>query len=134
MNEVLLLAQLLFSEATKDPKLSDNDATAIAWVVKNRLSNPERFGSTLQEVVFSPYQFTGVGSPEWEKITTNKTTEDEQGIFKRYLQIASGVLRGNIPDPTEGADHYFNPKLASPSWAKKMKKTYTSEAHDYYKE
>jgi spore germination cell wall hydrolase CwlJ-like protein len=50
------------------------------------------------------------------------------------MQISNGVWKGTIPDPTAGADHYFNPKLVRPSWAKKMKKTYTSEAHDYYKE
>ncbi|KYK26436.1 hypothetical protein AYK26_07520 [Euryarchaeota archaeon SM23-78] len=134
MSEVQLLAQLLFAEASKKKDLSDEDATAIAWVVKNRLARPERFGNSLEEVVYAPAQFSGVNSPEWNKINMGKLTQDEQRIYKRFMQISSGVWLGTIPDPTNGADHFFNPKLANPSWKKKMKKIYSSEIHDFYKE
>lgn len=129
MNEILLLAQLLFSE-TKDPE----DAKAIAWVVKNRLARPKRFGATLEDVVYAPKQFSGVGSNEWSKITTNKLTDKEQKIYKKFLQIAGGVWTEQTDDPTSGADHYFNPKLANPSWAKEMEKVLSTSSHDYYKE
>ena len=134
MNEVLLMAQLLFSEASKDAKFSDDDATSVAWVVKNRLARPERFGGTLEDVVYAPSQFSGVNSNEWNKVDSGNLTKEEEKIYKRFIQISSGVLRGDIKDTTGGADHYFNPKLANPSWAKKMKKTYSSGAHDYYSE
>jgi len=134
MNEVLLMAKLLFSEASKDAKFSDDDATSVAWVVKNRLARPERFGGTLEDVVYAPSQFSGVNSNEWNKVDSGNLTKEEEKIYKRFIQISSGVLRGDIKDTTGGADHYFNPKLANPSWAKKMKKTYSSGAHDYYKE
>lgn len=132
--EAALLAQLLFSEISKNPKHLEKDAIAVAHVVKNRMSRPERFGSTLQDVIFAPSQFSGVNTNEWNKVSSGKMNEQEQKIYKRLLQISSGVLRGDIPDPTSGADHYFNPKLVKPSWSKKMKNTYTSGAHDYYKE
>jgi len=128
-NETQLLANLLFSE-TKDV----DDAKAIASVVVNRMKRPERFGQTLEDVVFAPKQFSGVGGNEWNKIISGKLTKDEEDIYKHFLAISSGVLKGTIQDDTKGADHYFNPKLAHPSWAKKMKKTYTTDYHNYYKE
>lgn len=131
-DEVRLLTNLMFAEASKDPKFSDKDATAVAWVAKNRVG--KRFGETLPEVIYAPSQFSGVGSDEWNKAETGNLTKDEQGIYKRFMQIAYGVKNDTIPDPTGEADHYFNPKLVKPSWSKKMKKTYTSGVHDYYKE
>ena len=131
-NDVLFGTKLAFAEASKDPKFSDKDATAVLWAAKNRVG--KRWGETLDEVVFAPSQFSGVGSNEWNKAETGNMTEDEQNIFKRFMQISYGVNSGSIPDPTGGADHYFNPKLVKPSWSKKMKKVYTSGVHDYYKE
>ena len=132
--EVALGAKVIFSEADKNPKRFEKDATAIAHVVKNRMARPERFGGSLQEVVFAPHQFSGVGSNEWNKVDSGKMTTEEQNIYKQAMRIANGVMTGKIADSTGGADHYFNPKIVKPSWSKKMKNTYTSDAHDYYKE
>jgi spore germination cell wall hydrolase CwlJ-like protein len=38
--------------------------------------------------------------------------------YKECYNIADGVLKGRYPDPTSGADHYYNPDLANPDWAK----------------
>lgn len=131
-DDVLLGAKLAFAEASKDPKFSDADATAVLWTAKNRVG--KRFGNSFSEVVYAPSQFSGVGSNEWNKAETGDMTDKEQNILKRFMQISYGVKTGSIADPTGGADHYFNPKLVKPSWAKKMKKVYTSGVHDYYKE
>lgn len=124
-----LLARVLFSE-TKDV----TDAIAIANVIKNRMLKPERFGETLEEVVYKPYQFSGVNSTEWKKAETGKMTAQEKAIYNQMQEVARNVIIGAIGDTTGGADHYFNPKLAQPSWAKKMRKTYQTDSHAYYKE
>jgi hypothetical protein len=130
--DVLLRAKLAFAEASKNPKFLDDDAKAVMWVAQNRIG--KRWGDDLPSVVYAPSQFSGVGSNEWNKVETGNLTEDEQNIYKRFLQLSYGIENGTVPDPTGGADHYFNPKLVKPSWAKKMKKIYTSGVHDYYKE
>ena len=129
MNEVQILATALFSE-TKDTE----DAKNIANVILNRTKRPERFGSTIPDVVYAPYQFSGVGSNEWNKVVNNKLNEKEQEVYKQFLQIAYQAVTGKLEDTTSGADHYFNPKLAKPSWAKKMTKTNENKYHQYYKE
>jgi spore germination cell wall hydrolase CwlJ-like protein len=133
MTEVMLLAQLMFSEALKKSG-KDEDAISVGHVVLNRMKRPARFGRSLEEVIYSPSQFSGVNSNEWNKVSSGKLNEEEQEIYKRYLQLASGILRGDIADPTNGADHYYNPKLVNPSWAKDMDKMSSTEGHVYLKE
>jgi len=130
MNEVMLLANLLFSE-TKNI----DDAKGIANVVINRMKRPERFGNNLQEVVLAPYQFSGVGSREWQKAESRKfSNDDEANIYKQMLAISNSALRGNLEDVTNGADHYVNLKLARPKWARVYSKTNKIGEHTYFSE
>lgn len=124
-----LLANLLFAE-TKDIE----DAEHIASVVLNRLKRPERFGSTLEEVIFAPNQFAGVNSAEWRKAITLNFTPEEEEIYKQFLRIAHLALTGRLEDKTNGADHYVNLKISKPAWAKIYKKTAETKFHTYFKE
>ena len=124
-----LMTRVLFSE-TKDME----DAIAIANIIKNRLARPKRFGDTLEKVIFAPKQFSGVNSAEWKKIEQGTLTPQEQEIYNQFKDISRNVIIGAISDTTGGADHYFNPKLVKPKWSEKMKKTYSTDYHEYYKE
>ena len=128
-NQAQIVAMALFSE-TKDVE----DAKKIASVMVNRTKRPERFGATLQDVVYAPKQFSGVYSNEWHKALNNKLNEEEAEIYKQFLQIGYQATKGTLPDEANGADHYFNPKLVKPSWSKKMTKTAETKLHSYYKE
>ena len=134
MNPNLLASITAFSEVSKQPDFFEQDAIGVLNVLKNRLSRPDRFGETMADVVFAPAQFSGVGTPEWDKAYYGNFTPEEEKIFKKILQLSYGVFTDKIPDSTGGADHYYNPKLAQPNWAKKYKQTYTSGAHDYHAE
>jgi len=129
MNDAQLLATLLFSE-TKDL----TDAEGIANVVKNRMNRPQRFGSTLPEVIFAPGQFSGVNSNEWNKVTRGQLNPDEENIFKQMLRISHASLTGKLQDTTDGADHYVNLKLARPAWARVYEKKKKIGEHTYFKE
>lgn len=129
MNDVELLATTLFSE-TKDPK----DAEGIASVILNRTAKPKRFGGSIQEVVFAPSQFSGVGSKEWNKVINKNLSEDEERIYKDFLRISYLAVNGKLKDPTGGADHYANLKISKPSWAKVYKRMGDIGSHSYFKE
>ena len=124
-----LMARVLFSE-TKDL----DDAIAIANVIKNRLKRSKRFGETLEEVIYAPSQFSGVNSPEWKKVESGKLTPEEQVIYNQMEQVSEGVLINSISDTTGGADHYYNPEIANPSWGKIYPETYKTKYHRYLKE
>ena len=125
----MFVGQLLFSE-TKDPE----DAIAIAHVIKNRMSRPNRFGQTYQDVILAPNQFSGVGSDEWNKIEKGNLTQEELELFQKFQRIATEVFSGEIEDPTSGADHYYNPEISDPDWGKIYKETYKNKFHRYLQE
>jgi len=125
-----LLAATLFSE-TKDVE----DARGIANVIINRSKRPDRFGATIPDVIYAPYQFSGVGTPEFQKaVNLQFENKDEEKIFKQFLSVASSAVRGTLEDNTNGADHYVNLKLSRPSWSKVYPKTVKIDQHTYYKE
>ncbi len=124
-----LLATLAFSE-TKDL----GDGMNVINVVKNRALEPKRYGEGLEGVIYKPKQFSGEGGKEWDKAKSGKMTAEEKAIYNQFLTAADQALTGALPDTTDGATHYFNPKLANPKWAEKMKKVHETEYHTYYKE
>ena len=138
------LARTLFAEADKsNMKAFERDATAIGHVINTRMNNPGRFG---EDPIHAPDQFTGVGGDEWNKALEGKLTADEERYYKKAMQIVKGISAGKIADPTGGADHYYNPKLASPAWGKlttpdSVEKDnfyyepgYKTKSHQYFKE
>lgn len=130
MDGTHLLASTLFSE-TKDLE----DAKGIANVIMTRTKNPNRFGGSLEEVILAPYQFSGVGTPEFKKAAELKfKNKDEEKIFKQFLSVASSALKGTLENNNGGADHYVNLKISKPGWAKVYPKTGKIGEHTYFKE
>lgn len=73
----------------------------------------------------NPYQF----SQELAK----KRRELKDNSFLIALSVVELARTGQLKDTTNGATYYFNPTLANPSWAKKMKHTATIGQHVFYK-
>ena len=130
MDDVHLLASVIFSE-TKDLE----DAKGVANVIMNRLKRPERFGATLQDVLYAPSQFSGIGTDEFKKAASLQFKDkNEEKIFKSFLPIANQAIKGTLADNVGGADHYVNLKLARPKWAKVYPQTGKIGKHTYFKE
>jgi len=112
-----LLARIIFAEAAGE---FYSGKVAVGWVVRNRVES-KKFPNTYYGVIFQRAQFSGVNSKLW-KLTYDlkKMTVYQFSIWQDCLKIAQDVIEGRIPDPTYGSDHYYNPSLVSPSWAKKM--------------
>ena len=131
----VIAAYMLFAEASKkDMETFEKDATAIAHVIKNRTTRPDRFGADVYSVITDPNQFSGYEGAEWQKAYTGNMTDDEAKYLKKAFQITSGVERGVIEDPTGGADHYYNPELAQPDWGKLTKPSSVKKWNNYYPE
>ena len=133
---VELMTNTLFSEAYKSEKDIDEmmeDAHGIANVISTRKNNPKRFGETLDDVVYAPNQFSGVGGDEWQKAVDKNFTESEANIYKKFRQMAYLAVQGKLEDITGGADHYYNPELASPDWGKLTTPSSVEQWNYYYK-
>ncbi len=92
---------------------------AVAHVIKNR-SESGRFSKDPAKVAkqrkqFSTWNAVGEGGNNPQKYSTSSDT------FKRTREIVEAVFGGNIPDPTDGATHYWSPRGMKggkdPSWA-----------------
>ena len=128
--DYILLARLIFSEAAKESTMGK---IAVAWVVRNRVTS-KKFPNTYRKVILQRWQFTGVNSPLWRKTYyPERMTIQEKKVFEECIDIAKKVIQGIISDPAFGSDHYYNPRLVSPFWAKKMKQIVTIGNHLFLK-
>jgi len=131
MHTYYLLARIIFAEAAGEPY---EGKVAVGCVIRNRVKSP-RWPNTYEKVIYQYKQFPGVNSPLWYLFDKdNELTEEEQKIKQQCLEIAKKILLNKQPDITCGATHYYNPKKASPSWAKKMKITRRIGNHIFLKE
>ena len=125
------LARTLFGEARGEPL---EGVYAVAWVIRNRVKRGGRFGLTVSEVCKRPLQFSCWNShdPNFGQLLAANI---EQLAFLRCHGAAALVLADAIPDPTEGADHYYAVSMAtSPSWAAAMLPTVRISRHQFLRE
>ena len=133
-----LLALTIKAEAGGEPV---EGKIAVGCVIRNRTYKGPRYGGwEYADVILKPYQFScfnendpafpvilelaKVPVVQWEKHTR---------VLYECLWIAKGIVKLAFQDNTKGADHYYNPKLCSPSWAKSMIETAVIGNHRFLK-
>ncbi len=100
--DVLLLAKVIAWEARGEPY---EGQVAVGAVVLNRLRH-NKFPSTIQQVVFQAYQFSGVS-------LKNKNFVKLE-IPDSCISAAKDAIAGQ--DPTDGALYYVNLNKVRPYW------------------
>ena len=100
---------------------------AVCHVVMNRVITR---GKTIKEIIMAPNQFSwtiGI-DPDYYCIS-------EPGEFRECIIATSLCLKVRASGfCLHGADHYFNPKVVLPSWAKSMKFIERIGNHDFYRD
>ena len=101
----------------------------VAWVVRSRVGRP-RWPGNVVAVVLDPIQFSfwnGDSRRRAELLT------DRSPAHWNAVRIFARVWAADRDDdPTDGADHYFNPSLASPGWRRRMFRTLEFKSHVFY--
>lgn len=113
MDERELLARTIQAEAGGEGL---KGMTAVGAVMNNRVAAGGKYGDGIRGVILKPGQFSA-----WNGITGYAGGQgglDMASITpsQHAYQVADMVLSGNIPDPTNGATHYYNPAAANPKW------------------
>ena len=110
-----LAIRTIYGEAGGEP---DTGKAGVAAVLKNRLAGGQ-YGGDMQSVILAPKQFSlwNKGDPAGDN--ARKLSADSPS-YQKIGQIYDGVMSGQIPDPTGGATHYYNPNVASPGWGPKL--------------
>lgn len=118
----LCLALNVYHEARGEPLIGQK---AVAYVTLRRAGFDE---DRVCEVVFAPRQFS------WANPLTSATPEERVRLAERFMpadeqawavakQVAVRAMQGGAVDFTGGADHYYNPDKARPSWRHSMVRT-----------
>jgi spore germination cell wall hydrolase CwlJ-like protein len=106
---------------------------AVAHVIQNRV-NDGRFGESHAGVILKPKQFSCFNSKEGRRRMRNPLKYNNFSSWKDSFEAVRLVLEEKVEDPTDGALWYYNPDLASPSWANKLKITKKIGHHIFLKE
>lgn len=125
INNIDIIAATLIGEAGGE---GIKGMQAVLNVIMNRAKGDI---NNAVKVCLKPYQFS-----MWNNKQGNKegviSREKKHPRWKDALDLIAMAKDGKLNDITDGADFYFNPKLAKPSWAKKFKKTISIGNHDFY--
>lgn len=112
LNELLIIAATLMAEAGGEDLTGKQ---AVASVICNRARQ-----STAAEVCTVPYQFSCWNEGDLAMIVRIRAwVREDSDSWSDCLTLARQMIVGTF-QPTLAANHYFNPDLASPSWASAM--------------
>jgi len=133
-----ILALALKEEAGGEPI---EGKVAVGCVIRNRTYKGQRFGGwEYGEVILKPKAFScfNDGTASLQRLITmaqvQVTQWDHNPVLFECFYIAKGIIKNIIRDNTKGADHYYNPALCNPSWAKEMTETAVIGGHRFMKE
>jgi 8-oxo-dGTP pyrophosphatase MutT (NUDIX family) len=105
---------------------------AVLNVIMNRAKGDI---SRARDEVLKPKQFSiwnNVSDPDGYCIRLAKRAADDKS-YQNAVQLVDAAMKGNLPDITGGATHYYNPKKANPSWANALQVTKVIGNHVFMK-
>lgn len=122
-DEVKVLALNMYHEA-RDQGI--NGMIMVGEVTLNRVNHPE-YPDTVCEVVYQPGQFS------WT--TNSDQTPHEEEAWEASLDLAEGLLSGEIEMVDNGATHFLNVDTVSflPRWARSFEVVGRIGDHTFYK-
>lgn len=127
--ELDTLARVLYGEARGEGVAG---MRAVAAVICNRAKRPRWWGRSILECCVKPQQFSCLNPNDvnYRKLMSVTSADPQFALARGIAEIA---LRGNLPDPTNGADSYCNLALAKPAWATRDRWRVKIGNHDFYR-
>ncbi|MDO8570644.1 MAG: cell wall hydrolase [Candidatus Daviesbacteria bacterium] len=120
-SDQIILARAIFGEA-RDKLYPDKARIAVGWSIRNRVED-SRWSNTYQGVIMEDKQYSAfektdnnrpfVENPFW------KDSEIDKIAWYNCYNIAGKVINGEIKDPTNGGNHYYDSSITTPYWATK---------------
>lgn len=137
MSDLDTLARTIFGEARGEGVAG---MEAVAAVIMNRVKadlgkddKPDWWGEGVTAVCRKPYQFSCwlMDDPNRDKLIS-VTSKDPW--FAHAIEIARRAIKGELEDPTGGADHYLVSTIADKTaWAKGKTPVARIGRHLFYK-
>lgn len=130
-----VLARTLWGEARGEGLQGQ---IAVAWTIRNRVNDGKAkswWGEGYAGVCRAPYQFSCWNKNDPNFVYLSGSKPIPAGEFARAQKAANLVISGAVPDPGDGATHYYAttmPKI--PVWAAGAKRTLTLGFHVFFKD
>ena len=130
MTSVMCVALAIYFESASSKQPID-DQYSVALVVRNRVHDT---GMTPCEVVFQPKQFSSLNNALDDHGHLKPGYRPPRGkAWRRARNIAKLVLRGEMPDITNGARFYYANYIQRPAWSRGMVLTSMHGKHLYWR-
>ena len=117
--EQMILARVIFGEA-RDSLLSDKVRIGIGWSIRRRVED-NRWGATYNDVITQPSQYSALNEDddnrEYVEDPLHRNDQLYRIMWRRCYEIAGKVIAGELPDPVDGANHYYDISIDEPWWA-----------------
>lgn len=128
-----VLARTIYGEARGEYTQTGPAAfMAVAWVIRNRLQHPKRFGSSVEHVCFKPYQFSCWNPKDPNRSIIENVTLDDR-LFALCDEIGNWALNADVAcDVTKGSDHYHG-RNVQPYWVSGIQPKVTLGRHIFYR-
>jgi len=121
----IILARALFGEA-RNTLVPDKARIAIGWVIKNRVAS-SGWPDTYWQVITKPSHFSafnlGDDNRPFVEDPFHTGKEIDRQAWKKAYEIAGKVISGELVDPTQGGNHYYDDSISTPSWAEDQQPT-----------
>jgi spore germination cell wall hydrolase CwlJ-like protein len=109
---------------------------AVANVVLNRVAKKFRGRTTVRDVCLHRKQFSCWNGNDTNRAKIMNLVKGSNPEFDRCLAVATRAIKGQFPDHTDGALHYFATRIPKPDWvvnSPKAKPTLKIGGHIFYK-
>ncbi len=100
---------------------------AVGEVIRHRM---HRRNETVAEVVLAPLQFSGFNTKDPNRVPSFLIDDSDPVV----MECLSAWLASETSNLTDGADLYYNPKLAKPDWAERWIPTVKIGNHQFGRE
>jgi len=129
MTSAMCIALAIYFESASSNQPID-DQYGVALVIRNRALHS---GMTPCDVVFEPKQFSSLNDALDDDGNLKPEYRPQGKAWTEAKAIAKRVLRGQMPDITNGARFYYANYITPPAWAQGMKFTGRHGKHLYWK-
>ena len=125
---LMCLALNVYHEARSEPMIGQY---AVAHVVLNRVQST-KWPDNICSVVYQGLH-KGKHKCQFSWYCDGKSDKAKEEVsWARALVVADNVMRGKVPDVTEGATHY-HAVYVQPYWSALLNTTVTYGSHKFYK-
>lgn len=125
-----VVAATIILEAGNQP---DDGMTGVAEVIRNRTKMKYSSDGTIHDTCFHPGQFSCWSGDNWQNI--RELFRYELNLLKWQAAMEAWERAQKGSNLTDGAVHYYNPKLVphQPSWVPHVVKTVEIGDHVFFK-